>query len=171
MINRGDIIDNRYNVMSLLGTGGMAVVFECIDLFTNKTVAIKILKEEFLEEPGMLEDFKREVKASVQMSHPNIMEIYTEGVWNKRPYLVLEYLKGETLLDKIEFYTKFTVREACEIMCQILDAVGYTHQHKIIDQSSIRGTPKNTPNRTPLPLTPLQKLQFLARHPKMAAPP
>ena len=132
MISRGDIIDNRYNVISLLGTGGMAVVFECIDVYTNKTVAIKILKEELLKEPGMLEDFKREVKASVQMSHPNIMEIYTEGVWNKRPYLVLEYLKGETLLDKIEFYTKFAVKEACEIMTQLLDAISYTHEHKIL---------------------------------------
>ena len=132
MISHGDIIANRYNVMSLLGTGGMAVVFECVDIYTNKTVAIKILKEELFEEAGMVEDFKREVKASVQMSHPNIMEIYGEGVWNNRPYLVLEYLKGETLLDKIEFYTKFTVKEACEIMLQLLDALSYTHEHKII---------------------------------------
>ena len=132
MISHGDIIDNRYNVMSLLGTGGMAVVFECTDLFTNEVVAIKIMKEELLSEAGALDDFKREVKASVQMSHQNIMKIYSEGVWNGRPYLVLEYLKGQTLLDKIEFYTKFTVKEACEIMLQLLEAVSYTHEHQII---------------------------------------
>ena len=132
MISHGDIIDNRYNVMSLLGTGGMAVVFECTDLFTNEVVAIKIMKGELLSEAGALDDFKREVKASVQMSHQNIMKIYSEGVWNGRPYLVLEYLKGQTLLDKIEFYTKFTVKEACEIMLQLLEAVSYTHEHQII---------------------------------------
>ena len=132
MISHGDIIDNRYNVLSLLGTGGMAVVFECRDMYTNKIVAVKIMKEELLEEAGMLDDFKKEIKATVQMSHPNIMEIYNEGVWKNRPFLVLEYLKGETLLDKIEFYTKFSVKEACEIMLQLLDAVSYTHEHGII---------------------------------------
>ena len=132
MIKIGDIIANRYNVVSHLGTGGMAVVFECVDLYTEETVAVKILKEELLDDKTMVEDFKREVKSSVQMSHPNIMEIISEGVWNNRPFLVLEYLKGETLLDKIEFYTKFSVKESCEIMNQLLDAIQYTHDHKII---------------------------------------
>ena len=132
MINYGDLIDNRYNVLSLLGLGGMAVVFECRDVYTNRIVAVKIMKEELLPEPGMLEAFRKEVKATVQMSHPNIMEIYSEGVFQTRPYLVLEYLKGQTLLDKIEYYTKFSVKEACEIMVQLLDAISYTHEHKII---------------------------------------
>ena len=132
MINYGDLIDNRYNVLSLLGLGGMAVVFECNDVYTNKVVAVKIMKEELLPVPGMLEAFKKEVKATVQMSHPNIMEIYSEGVFQTRPSLVLEYLKGQTLLDKIEYYTKFSVKEACEIMIQLLDAISYTHNHKII---------------------------------------
>ena len=132
MINYGDLIDNRYNVLSLLGLGGMAVVFECRDVYTNRIVAVKIMKEELLPEPGMLEAFRKEVKATVQISHPNIMEIYSEGVFQTRPYLVLEYLKGQTLLDKIEYYTKFSVKEACEIMVQLLDAISYTHEHKII---------------------------------------
>ena len=132
MIKIGDIIDTRYNVVSLLGFGGMAVVFECEDLFTKNVVAVKILKEEFLNDKVTVEEFKREIKATVQMSHQNIMEIYNEGVWNSRPYLVLEYLKGQTLLDKIEFYTKFSPKEACEIMLQLLDAISYTHEHQII---------------------------------------
>ena len=132
MINYGDLIDNRYNVLSLLGLGGMAVVFECNDVYKNKIVAVRIMEEELLNEAGMLDAFKKEVKATVQMSHPNIMEIYSEGVFQTRPYLVLEYLKGQTLLDKIEYYTKFSVKEACEIMVQLLDAISYTHEHKII---------------------------------------
>ena len=132
MIDIGDIIANRYNVLSLLGIGGMAVVFECSDLYTNEVVAVKILKEELLDDSSSIEDFKKEIKATIQMSHQNIMKIYGEGVWKKRPYIVLEYLKGQTLLDKIEFYTKFTVKEACEIMRQLLDAISYTHEHKII---------------------------------------
>ena len=132
MISPGDIIASRYNVLSLLGIGGMAVVFECNDLYTKDPVAVKILKEELLDDADAIADFKKEIKATIQMSHPNIMQIYNEGVWKKRPYLVLEYLKGQTLLDKIEFYTKFTVKEACEIMLQLLDAIAYTHEHQII---------------------------------------
>lgn len=132
MIKPGDIIDNRYYVLSHLGTGGMAVVFECEDRFLKRTVAIKILKEELLDDKDAISDFTREVKASVKMSHMNIMEIYQEGIWQNRPYLVLEYLNDQTLLDRIEFYTKFSVQEACEIMLQLLDAIEYTHQHKII---------------------------------------
>ena len=132
MIRLGDIIDGRYNVLSLLGIGGMAVVFECNDTYLNKTVAVKILKEELLADQTMVSDFKKEVKSTIQMSFPNIVEIYGEGVWQNRPYLVLEYLKGETLLDKIEYYTKFTVKEACEIMLQLLDAISYTHKHNLI---------------------------------------
>ena len=132
MIKPGDIIASRYNVLSLLGIGGMAVVFECNDLYTNDTVAVKILKEELLDDTDSVEDFKKEIKATIQMSHPNIMQIYNEGIWKNRPYLVLEYLKGQTLLDKIEFYTKFSLKEACEIMFQLLDAISYTHDHQII---------------------------------------
>ena len=132
MISPGDIIAGRYNVLSLLGIGGMAVVFECNDLYTKDTVAVKILKEELLDDTDAVADFKKEIKATVQMSHPGIMQIYNEGVWKKRPYLVLEYLKGQTLLDKIEYYTKFSVKEACEIMLQLLEAVAYTHEHQII---------------------------------------
>lgn len=132
MVKIGDIIENRYNVLSLLGEGGMAYVFECKDLFTKNTVALKILKEELLNEKGILEDFKKEVKTSINMFHQNIMEIYGEGVHQNCPFLVFEYLKDQTLLDRIEYYTKFTVKEACEIMLQLLDAVSYTHVHKII---------------------------------------
>lgn len=132
MINIGDIIDNRYNVLSHLGTGGMAVVFECKDLFMDRVVALKILKEELLDDKSQIESFSKEVKASVSMSHPNIVEIYEDGVWQNRPYLVMEYLKTQTLLDKIEYFTKFTEKEACEIMLQLLDAIQFTHEHKII---------------------------------------
>jgi len=132
MIKLGDIINNRYSVISRLGVGGMAEVFECNDNYTGKCVAVKILKEELLDNKNIFSDFEREVKASITMSHENIMEIYEEGIFQNRPYLVLEYLRDQTLLDKIEFYTKFSVNEACQIMIQLLNAIQYTHEHKII---------------------------------------
>lgn len=132
MIKIGDTISSRYNVLSHLGTGGMAVVFECKDLYTSKIVALKILKEELLDNKSAISDFEKEVRASVTMSHENIMEIFDEGKFENRPYLVMEYLNSQTLLDKIEYYTKFSINEACLIMIQLLKAIGYTHKHGII---------------------------------------
>lgn len=132
MIKIGDTIDNRYNVLSHIGTGGMAVVFVCKDLYTGKEVALKILKEELLGDKENELSFKKEVKASVSMSHPNIIQIFEDGTFENRPYLVMEYLKDQTLLDKLDYFTKFTVKEACQIMVQLLDAIEYTHKHGII---------------------------------------
>ena len=132
MIKIGDIIDNRYSVLSHLGTGGMAVVFECKDLINKNIVAVKIMKEELLSNPSSIKEFNKEVKASVTMSHVNIVGIYAEGVYQNRPYLVMEYLKGQTLLDKIEYYTRFSPNEASHIMIQILDALSCIHAHKIL---------------------------------------
>lgn len=132
MIKIGDTISSRYNVLSHLGTGGMAEVFQCKDLYTSKIVAVKILKEELLNNKNSISDFEKEVKASVAMSHENIMEIFDEGKFENRPYLVMEYFNSQTLLDKIEYYTKFSINEACLIMIQLLKAIGYTHKHGII---------------------------------------
>lgn len=132
MIKRGDIVDNRYNVLEHLGTGGMADVFEARDLISSKIVAIKIMKEELKEDKQNLISFEKEVSAAASMSHPNIMEIYNEGVFNGLPYIVIEYLENQTLLDKIEYFTMFSVKEGCSIMLQLLEAISYTHEHSII---------------------------------------
>lgn len=132
MINIGDTIDNRYNVLEHLGTGGMADVFEAKDLITSKVVAIKILKEELKEDKNNISSFRKEASSAASMSHPNIMEIYNEGTYQGCPYLVIEYLKNQTLLDKIEYFTKFAVKEGSQIMVQLLEAIEYTHSHNII---------------------------------------
>lgn len=132
MINIGDTIDNRYNVLEHIGTGGMADVFEAKDLITSKVVAIKILKEELKNDNNNISSFMKEASSAASMSHPNIMEIYNEGTYQGCPYLVIEYLKNQTLLDKIEYFTKFAVKEGSQIMIQLLEAIDYTHSHNFI---------------------------------------
>ena len=132
MINIGDTIDNRYNVLEHLGTGGMADVFEAKDLISNKIVAIKILKEELKNDKTNIVSFNKEASSAASMSHQNIMEIYNEGTYQGCPYLVIEYLKNQTLLDKIEYFTKFAPKEGSQIMIQLLEAIDYTHSHNII---------------------------------------
>ncbi len=132
MIKIGDIIDNRYHVLEHLGTGGMANVFEAKDLIASKVVAIKILKDELKDDKANVEAFKIEANAAASMSHPNIVEIYNIGSYLGLPYIVIEYLENQTLLDKIEYFTKFTVKEGSQIMFQLLEAISYTHNHNIL---------------------------------------
>ena len=132
MINIGDILDNRYRITEFLGSGGMAEVYEANDFIANRYVAIKILKPEFINDIEIVEAFKNEIKISSLMSHPNIVSVYNEGVFNKRPYIVIEYVKEQTLANKLDYLTRFSLDEAISIMEQLLDALQYTHEHKLI---------------------------------------
>ncbi len=132
MIKIGDRIDNRYRITGRIGTGGMAEVFEATDFVAKKIVAIKIMREELLDNHENVERFEREAAACAAMKHPNIIRVYDQGVIDDRPYLVNEYIKGQTLYEKLEFLTQLTVYESCEVMIQLLDAIDYIHKHGII---------------------------------------
>lgn len=132
MIKIGERIEDRYRITGRIGSGGMAEVFEANDQITHKIVAIKIMREELLEDSTCVQRFDKECAACAAMNHPNIIHVYDRGVADSRPFMVYEYIKGQTLAQKLEFLTQFTVFEACQVMIQILDAVGYIHKHGII---------------------------------------
>ncbi len=132
MIKIGDRIDNRYRITGRIGTGGMAEVFEATDFISKKIVAIKIMREELLDDSENIKRFEREATACAAMNHPNIIHVYARGVVDDRPYMAYEYIKGQTLSEKLDFLTQLTVYESCVIMCQLLDAVNYIHRHGII---------------------------------------
>ena len=132
MIKIGDRIDNRYRITSRIGTGGMAEVFEATDFISKKIVAIKIMREELLRDEENIRRFDMEAKACAAMHHPNIIRVYSRGEVEKRPYMVYEYIRGQTLADKLDFLTQLTVYESCQIMMQLLDAVSYIHERNII---------------------------------------
>lgn len=132
MIKIGDTINDRYRIVSRIGTGGMAEVFEANDHVLHRTVAVKIMREELLKNPDNITRFENEVRACAAMNHPNIIQVFDEGVYESRPFMAYEYIKGQTLFEKIEFLTKISVYESCEIMCQLLDAVSYIHRNGII---------------------------------------
>ena len=132
MIKIGDRIGDRYRITSRIGTGGMAEVFEASDQVLKRTVAIKIMREELLKDHDNVVRFENEVKACAAMHHPNIIQVYDQGVYKDRPFMAYEYIKGQTLFEKLEFLTQLPVYEACEVMCQLLDAVSYIHHNGII---------------------------------------
>lgn len=132
MVKIGDRIDNRYRITGRIGTGGMAAVFEANDFVSKRTVAIKIMKEELLSDYDNVIRFENEARACASMNHPNIIKVYNNGCFDDRPYMAYEFIKGQTLHEKLMFLTQLTVYESCQIMIQLLDAVGYIHSHGII---------------------------------------
>ncbi|MDY0345098.1 MAG: protein kinase [Bacilli bacterium] len=132
MIKIGDKIDDRYRIMSRLGTGGMSEVYEATDVISKRIVAIKIMKEDLMKDYENIRRFKHEVAAVASLQHPNIIKVYNNGEVDGRPYMANEYVKGQTLHEKLLFLTKMQPYEACEIMLQVLSAVVYVHNHGVI---------------------------------------
>src|SRR5574344_2603903 len=132
MIKINDLINNRYKVMNVLGHGGMSDVFEARDIIFRRPVAIKIIKNEFADKPENIIRFENEARFSSALNHPNVIRIYDYNYYDNLPYIVNEYVKGQTLRDALDFKRRFSTREACHIMLQICDAVIYIHSKNII---------------------------------------
>ncbi len=132
MIKINDLINNRYRVTNLLGHGGMSDVYEARDIIFKRPVAIKIIKADFAEKPENIIRFENEARFSSALNHPNIIKIYDYGKKDDLPYIVNEYVKGQTLRDYLDFKKRFSISEACRIMLQLCDAVIYIHSKNII---------------------------------------
>ncbi len=129
----GQIIDNRYKVEKNIGNGGMAVVFKAEDIELNKTVAIKMLKEEKRSDPSYMKSFINEARAVAMLNHENIMQIYDVSVKENMQYIVMEHIEGMTL--KTYLGKKGGIldwREVLNITEQILRALDHAHSKKII---------------------------------------
>ena len=98
----GKKLDGRYEIHELIGMGGMAVVYRAYDTIDDRTVAIKILKEEYLNNEEFIRRFKNESKAIAVMSHPNIVKVYDVSFGDRIQYIVMEYIDGITLKEYIE---------------------------------------------------------------------
>lgn len=132
MIKIGDKIDERYRIISRIGSGGMADVYEANDLVGRRVVSIKVMKEELLEDPVNLARFNSETEAAASLNHPNIVKVYGRGVIEGRPYMTNEYIKGQTLRDKLNFAIRLSLMDACEVMLQLTSGIDYIHRHGII---------------------------------------
>ncbi|MEG0178677.1 MAG: protein kinase, partial [Oscillospiraceae bacterium] len=98
----GKKLDGRYQIEELVGTGGMANVYRANDLKENRTVAVKILKEEFLHNDELVRRFKNESKAIAVLNHPNIVKVFDISVSDKLQFIVMEYIDGITLREYID---------------------------------------------------------------------
>lgn len=128
----GRVLGNRYVLKEIIGVGGMAVVYKADDNVDNKTVAVKILKEEFASDAEFRKRFKNESKAVAMLSHQNIVKVYDVGFGEKIQYIVMEYIEGITLKQYIQSKGIIDWREAVLFTSQILKALNHAHEKGVI---------------------------------------
>ncbi len=130
--NIGKKLDGRYELLELIGVGGMADIYKAKDITEERTVAVKILKHEFAASEDFLRRFRNESKAIALLSHPNIVKIYDVGFTDKIQYIVMEYIDGITLTEYIERQGVLKWRDAIHFTTQILRALQHAHDRGIV---------------------------------------
>ena len=128
----GKRLDGRYEIQEIIGIGGMAVVYKAYDNIEDRTVAIKILKEEFVANEEFLRRFKNESKAIAVLSHPNIVKVYDVSFGDLIQYIVMEYIDGITLKEFIERQGSLRWKDAVHFTLQILRALQHAHEKGIV---------------------------------------
>lgn len=130
--NIGRKLDGRYEITELIGVGGMADVYKAIDVMENRTVAVKILKDEFSNSEEFLRRFRNESKAIALLSHPNIVKIYDVGFTDEIQFIVMEYIDGITLKEFIDQQGVLRWKDALHFITQILRALQHAHDKGIV---------------------------------------
>lgn len=128
----GKRLDGRYEIREIIGVGGMAVVYKAHDNQENRTVAIKILKEEFISNEEFLRRFKNESKAIAMLSHPNIVKVYDVSFGDIIQYIVMEHIEGITLKEYIEREGSLRWKDAVHFAIQILKGLQHAHDKGIV---------------------------------------
>ena len=132
MIVKGQKINDRYEVRKLLGEGGMANVYLGFDTILERDVAIKVLRGDLADDEKFVRRFRREAQSASLLNHPNIVQIYDVGEDDGNFYIVMEYIKGQTLKQLIKKRGKLSVPEVIDIMSQLTDGLAHAHDSYII---------------------------------------
>ena len=131
-VRPGMFISERYEIVSLIGSGGTAEVFKAKDHRLNRFVAIKILKENFTGDRKIVEKFRQEAQASAGLTHPNIVSVYDVGNAGDLHYIVMELIDGITLKKFIERKGRLDIKEAIGIAIQIAQGLDAAHANHIV---------------------------------------
>ena len=128
----GKKLGGRYEIVSRVGGGGMAVVYKARDVLLNRYVAIKVLSESLSNDSEFIRRFSREAQAAASLSHPNIVNVYDVGRDHFTHYIVMELVEGPTLKQYIQDRGPLPVQEAATIAVQICDGLAHAHENQIV---------------------------------------
>lgn len=126
------VLDNRYEILERIGGGGMADVYKAHDKILDRVVAVKILHAQLAGDKEFLAKFQMEAQGAARLSHPNIVNIYDVGVEDGMHYIVMEYVDGETLKDKITREGHLSIPESLKIAKEIAEALSHAHKNNLV---------------------------------------
>ena len=128
----GKILGNRYEIVEKIGGGGMSNVYKARCNVLNRFVAIKILRDELISDPDFVAKFKQESLSAASLAHPNIVNIYDTGIEGDIYYIVMEYVKGETLKKYTNKKGRLSEQETVKITRQVAEALKHAHTNNIV---------------------------------------
>src|SRR5918994_902810 len=128
----GTLISERYRLEEKIGSGGMSTVYRAYDTTLERWVAIKLMHRDISDDADQLERFRREARAVAQLSHPHVVTVIDAGEDDGAPYIVFEYVEGETLKDRIRRLGRLPVAEAVAYAVEIGRALECAHSHRLV---------------------------------------
>jgi serine/threonine protein kinase len=155
----GQIIKERYEIIQLLGEGGMSYVYKANDKQLKRTVAIKTLKPNYVQQEKFVERFKREAQTAANLNHPNIVQIFDWGIGDE-PFFVMEYIEGNTLTSIIAKRRTISLNDVLFIGAQVSSGLQAAHSkglvHRDIKPGNIMITPEGKVKVTDFGIVSLQ---------------
>jgi serine/threonine protein kinase len=132
-LHPGLVIARRYEILLLLGRGGMSVAYKALDKRLNRVVTVKFLLPERLANPKDRARFQREAMAAGQLQHPGISKVFEfDFDQHSRPFLVMEYIEGQTLAHCIQTEGQLPIEETIKLFIEVTDALAFAHAHKVL---------------------------------------
>ena len=128
----GDVIDERYELLEVVGTGGMSAVYKAHDQLLERNVALKVLHPHYGDDEEYVERFRREARAVAQLSHPNIVTVIDRGEADGHQFIVFEYIDGENLKELVNRTGPLPTRRAVELTIAVADGLAFAHEHGIV---------------------------------------
>ena len=132
ILRPGTFLQDRYEILEQIGSGGMSVVYKAKCHKLNRLVAIKVLKEEFCNDSNFVSKFKMEAQSAAGLSHPNIVSVYDVIDEGKLHYIVMELIEGITLKSYIQKKGRLEVKETIGIAIQVAQGIAAAHEQHII---------------------------------------
>ena len=127
----GTILSGRYEIIEVIGSGGMAIVYRAKDNLLDRFVAVKMLREDLQDDKDFVERFKAEARSAASLNHPNVVSVFDVGTDGDREYFVMEYIEGITLKEIID-ERQLGWKTACSYGVQIAGAIEHAHKKNIV---------------------------------------
>jgi tRNA A-37 threonylcarbamoyl transferase component Bud32 len=128
----GITLNSRYRLEERIGAGGMSTVYRAVDETLQRLVAVKVMNREVADDSDQLERFRREARAVAQLSHPNVVGVIDAGEDGGHPYIVFEFIEGETLKQRVRRVGRLPIPEAVAYAIEIARALGAAHARHIV---------------------------------------